>query len=327
MNDPEPIDSSLESLQAQHLARPAPLRVGVVGAGIWARTAHIPMHQGPGPTALTGVWARSAEAREQLRNDGMHVFDTFDDLLDASEAVDFAIPPTVQPSLAILAAEAGRHVLLEKPSATNPADAWRIADAVATAGVASALTLTRRYHPLVREYLERVDALEDPPTGIMGAHVHDGFLTGGFVAKPSPWRDELGALYDLGPHLLDMAEQVAGPIVRVRVRDHRGWTTIDADHVGGALGQYAVSGCVRTRPATTLITSGPSGRETLDTAGVDMAPAFAQLREEFARAARSGSPVTADALRGAELADLIDACRRSLAEQGAAVAVSQGRSI
>lgn len=292
----------------------APVRVGVVGAGMWARTAHIPMHTSPGPTVLTGVWARATGARDRLRAEGVPVFDTFDALLDASEAVDFAVPPTVQPSLAIRAAGAGRHVLLEKPSAIDPGEGRRLAEAVAESGVASALTLTRRYHPVVRRFLEAVHALEALPTGVAGIHVHGGFLTGGFVADPSGWRDDLGALVDLGPHLLDLAEQVAGPIVRVKVRDHGGYTAIDADHAGGALGQYAVSGSVRTPAATTLTAYGPAGREQLDTHGLDMAPAFEQLREEFARAARTGSPVTVDADRGAELAELIDACRRSLAE-------------
>ncbi|RZS66430.1 putative dehydrogenase [Agromyces ramosus] len=299
----------------------APLGVGVVGAGMWARTAHIPMHTSPGPTVLTGVWARATDARERLQADGVPVFDTFDALLEASEAVDFAVPPTVQSSLAMRAVHAGRHVLLEKPSAIDPADAWQLADAVAASGVVSALTLTRRFHPVVRRFLETVNALEAPPTGVAGVHVHGGFLTGGFVAEPSGWRDELGALVDLGPHLLDLAEQVAGPILRVKVRDHGGYTAIDADHASGALGQYAVSGSVRTPAATTLTAYGPAGREELDTRGLDMAPAFDQLREEFARAARTGSPVTVDADRGAELAELIDACRRSLAEQASFIDV------
>lgn len=296
-----------------------PLSVGVVGAGMWARTAHIPMHQEPGPTRLTGVWAHSVRSREQLRSEGIPVFDTFEDLIEASDAVDFAVPPAIQPALAIRAAEAGRHVLLEKPSATNPVDAWRIADAVAAAGVASALTLPRRYHPAVRAYITAVNELGEQPSGVVGSHVHGGFLPGGFVAEPSPWRDELGALYDLGPHLLDLAEQVAGRIARVQVSEHRGWTSINATHAGGSLGQYAVSGSVRTAPGTTLNAFGQAGRETLDTTGLDMAPAFAQLRQEFARAARFGSPATTDAFRGAELADLIDACQRSLTAAGAAV--------
>ncbi|MBX9718069.1 MAG: Gfo/Idh/MocA family oxidoreductase, partial [Microbacteriaceae bacterium] len=200
-----------------------PVRVGVVGGGMWATDLHIPLHRSPGSTVLSGVWVRSAEVRQRLRDTGIPVTESYDALLDDCEAVDFAVPPTAQADLACRAAEAGRHVMLEKPSALDPADAQRIADAVARAGVVSTMLLTRRFHPTVRSRLRDIAAQGGRALGVQGAHVHGGLLAGGFVADASTWRHELGLIVDLGPHLLDLGEELAGPIAEVRVREHDGW--------------------------------------------------------------------------------------------------------
>ena len=70
----------------------------------------------------------------------------------------FAVPPDVQAALAVRAAEAGRHLLLEKPVATTLADAERLAAAVDRAGVRSQVVLTIRYRPEVRAFLRTVVA-------------------------------------------------------------------------------------------------------------------------------------------------------------------------
>lgn len=300
----------------------AAIRVGVVGGGMWAREAHIPLHRTPGPTELTAVWTRSDSARAELEAEGIPTATSFDALLEISEAVDFAVPPTAQPALALRAAQAGRHLMLEKPIAIDLVEARHLAAVVREAGVVSTMLLTRRFHPVVRAVLDVASASRREVIGLQGAHVHGGFLFGGFIADRSSWRTELGVLLDLGPHLLDLAEQLAGPIERVRTREHRGWVAVEATHRHGAIGQYAMSGGVDTVAGTTLSALAPSGRVTIETAGLDMAPAFRAYREEFALAVRSGGPVTVDAARGAELSALIDACRRSADAQGEIVTVS-----
>lgn len=299
----------------------APVRVGVVGGGMWATDLHIPLHRTPGSTVLSGVWVRSADARERLRRSGVPVVDSFDGLLEDCEAVDFAVPPTAQPELACVAAEAGRHVMLEKPSALDPADARRISSAVSRAGVVSTMLLTRRFHPVVRARLRDIASQSGPVLGVQGAHVHGGLLDGGFVGDASTWRDELGVLIDLGPHLLDLGEQLAGPIAEVRVREHDGWLTVDALHEGGSLGQYAMSGRIDVTAGTMLQAFTHDGAQSIETRGLDMSEAFAIYRDEFAGAVRNDTPVTVDAERGVALSILIDACRRSLGAGGVAMTV------
>ncbi|MGH9299977.1 MAG: Gfo/Idh/MocA family protein, partial [Acidimicrobiales bacterium] len=102
----------------------APLPVGLVGAGPWASVAHAPMLAAGPHTELAGIWARRPEAAEELaRRHGTRAFGELDALLEACEAVAFAVPPDVQPELAARAARAGKAILLEKPLALSPSSA------------------------------------------------------------------------------------------------------------------------------------------------------------------------------------------------------------
>lgn len=113
----------------------APVKVGLVGAGPWARAVHARVLAAGPETQLTAVWARRAEAaRETAAPYGADVAARFEDLLDSCEAVAFAVPPSVQAELACRAAEAGKALLLEKPLALDLPSAQRLVDAVDAAG-------------------------------------------------------------------------------------------------------------------------------------------------------------------------------------------------
>ena len=77
------------------------VRVGIVGAGPWARRVHGPGlfdHEG---TRLAAVWARRPDAAKELAEPyGADVVDGFEQLLESVDAVAFAVPPAVQAELA-----------------------------------------------------------------------------------------------------------------------------------------------------------------------------------------------------------------------------------
>ncbi|HKA03271.1 MAG TPA: Gfo/Idh/MocA family oxidoreductase, partial [Acidimicrobiales bacterium] len=92
--------------------------VGLVGAGPWASMVHAPMLATNPNTRLAGVWARRPEAAAALAaKHGTEAFESIDGLFDSCEAVAFSVPPDVQGDLAVRAATAGKHLLLEKPIA------------------------------------------------------------------------------------------------------------------------------------------------------------------------------------------------------------------
>jgi predicted dehydrogenase len=282
-----------------------PLRVGLIGAGPWARAMHAAMLAAGPETTLTAVWARRPEAAAEIAGPhGAATAASPEELFDACEAVAFAVPPAVQAPLAVRAARAGKALLLEKPLGPDVASARAVADAVAETGVVSQLVLTKRYHPSTRAFLERARTAEI--LGARSCYLHGAFLGGEFATG---WRLEEGALLDLGPHLLDLLDAAVGPITALRATgDPRRWVELTCHHESGAVSQASLSGCVRLPQARTRVELFGSGEElTWDSAGIDHAECWPVLRAEFAAAVRSGVPGPLDAARGLRLQRLIAA--------------------
>jgi len=189
------------------------LRVGLIGAGPWARTVHAPgLADHPG-TTLSAVWARRpGPARELAEAYGAAVADSVDELMEQVDAVAFAVPPAVQGKLAIKAAEAGKHLILEKPIAADLETAERLADAVSAAGVATLVVLTLRFAAQTREWL--ADIAESGGWQGGGARWLSGALLGG-PYEGSAWREADGALADIGPHVFDLMDATLGTITKV----------------------------------------------------------------------------------------------------------------
>jgi len=287
-----------------------PVRVGLVGAGPWARTMHARMLAAGPETHLAAVWARRPEAAAQTAQPyGAAVAGTFDELLDLCEAVAFAVPPAVQGELAPRAAAAGRALLLEKPLAADLDQARRLAEAVAEHAVVSQMVLTKRYHPVTRAFLARTAGVRID--GARSCYLHGAFLGGDMATA---WRLEQGALYDLGPHLLDLLDAAVGPILSVRATgDSRRWIELTCHHAGGAVSQASLSGAVRVpRTRTRVELYGPDEEIVYDTAELDHEECWPVLRREFAAAVRSGIPTSLDAARGLHLQHLITQAALSL---------------
>jgi predicted dehydrogenase len=282
--------------------------VGLVGAGPWAATMHGPVLAAGPQTRLTAVWARRADAAVQLAGRlGTYAARSYEELLDRCEAVAFAVPPDVQATLAPLAARTGKALLLEKPLALDLGAARALADTVAEHGVVTQLVLTKRYHARTREFLAAAAGFA--AAGARTHYLHGAFLGG---AMATGWRLTLGALYDLGPHLLDLADAALGPIEQARAAgDSRRWIELTCRHRGGAVSQMSLSGAVglpSSRAGIELF--GPAGTLALDFGTVDHAQCWPVLRAEFAAAVRSGVPHTLDVRRGLMLQELLDRISR-----------------
>jgi predicted dehydrogenase len=148
---------------------------------------------------------------------GASVANSPDELIASVDAVAFAVPPDVQAELAVRAAQAGRHLVLEKPIAATVPDAVRLAGAVTVAGVASIVLLTRRYAPEVIEWLATAEKTGGWATG--AATWYGGALLSGPFSH-SPWRHERGGIADVGPHTLDLLDAALGPITDVLAARH-----------------------------------------------------------------------------------------------------------
>ncbi len=287
----------------------SPVAVGLVGAGPWAATMHGPVLAAGPETRLAAVWARRPEAATRLAARlGAHAARSYEELLDRCEAVAFAVPPDIQAALAPRAARAGRALLLEKPLALDLAGARALADAVAEHGVVTQLVLTKRYHPGTRAFLAAAAGFD--AAGARSRYLHGAFLGG---AMATGWRLTLGALYDLGPHLLDLVDTALGPVEEVRAAgDSRRWIELTCRHRGGAVSQLSLSGAVGLASSEAGIELfGPAGTLALDFGTVNHEQCWPVLRAEFAAAVRSGVPHPLDVRRGLLLQELLDRVDRS----------------
>ena len=127
------------------------------------------------------------------------------------------MPPHVQAPLAVRAAEAGKHLLLEKPIALSVDEADKLVAAVKAADVASVVFFTQRFNTEIRAWL----ADEHARGGWSGAGWSGGVAVWlGSALQPdspfnTPWRQEKGGLWDLGPHVVSMLWACLGPVTSV----------------------------------------------------------------------------------------------------------------
>jgi predicted dehydrogenase len=201
------------------------MRFGLVGTGYWAETTHAPALATTPGARLASVWGRDPNAAAALAaRHGATAYADFDAFLASVDAVAFSVPPDVQAPLAIRAAEAGRHLLLEKPVALSVADADAVVTAVEKAGVASVVFFTWRFNREIRAWL----ADEQARGGWSGSGWSGGVAVwlGTALTDDSPfntpWRREKGALWDLGPHLAGMLWACLGPVISVSAVPGRG---------------------------------------------------------------------------------------------------------
>jgi predicted dehydrogenase len=186
------------------------LRFGLVGTGHWARITHAPALASTDGVEFAAVWGRNAGAAADLAA-RYHVTAHQDlaEFLAGVDAVAFAVPPDVQAPIAIRAARAGKHLLLEKPAALTVADADALADAVQQARVASVVFFTARFQADVRAWEAEVAAV--------GGWAGGGAVWLGSALQPgspfnTPWRREHGGLWDLGPHVISLLWASLGPV-------------------------------------------------------------------------------------------------------------------
>ncbi|MDJ0395434.1 Gfo/Idh/MocA family oxidoreductase [Rhodococcus sp. G-MC3] len=283
------------------------MRIGLIGAGPWASATHAPSLAAHPGVEFAGVWARRPEAAVGL---GAPVFETVDALLAEVDAVAFAVPPEVQAGLAITAAEAGKHVLLDKPIASTLDDATRLADAVGHAGVQSMVALTRRFAPETRAFLD--EAHGKKWSAGVGTWLSGAILGGAY--SYSPWRHRDGALFDVGPHVFDLLDATLGSIADVifcRRDDAADAWTVMLEHEGGAISTSQMSLATPVQPSLFRIElSGSDGVVSLDDRSTPATECFRVLLDEFLESVESGIDHACSVQRGLDLQEVLSACER-----------------
>jgi predicted dehydrogenase len=181
----------------------APVRVGVVGLGYWGPNLARNFAAIAG-CELAWLCDASAEARGRLqasfpaaRASGEIAALLDDETLDA---VVLATPVPTHAELAIAVARAGKHCFVEKPLATNAADAQRAVDAAAEAGRILMVGHLLEYHPAVERLKELID----------GEELGELFYIYGNRLNLGQLRKDENALWSLGAHDVSVALRLIG---------------------------------------------------------------------------------------------------------------------
>src|SRR5215813_10008217 len=264
------------------------LRFGLVGTGHWARITHAPALASTGDIDFTAVWGRNAGAAAELAGSyRATAYHDVSEFLANVDAVAFAVPPGVQAPFAVRAAEAGKHLLLEKPIAISAADADALVDAVVQANVASVVFFTARFQADVRAWLSEVTA-----TGgwAGGSAVWLGSALRAGNPFNTPWRRDKGGLWDLAPHLVSLLWASLGPVRAVTADAGAGdLTHLILHHDGGASSTVTVSiGVPETAACCETYLWGEAGRSRAPQPTPRPADALRLALTELAANVRSG---------------------------------------
>ncbi|MEN3612373.1 Gfo/Idh/MocA family protein [Plantactinospora sp. ZYX-F-223] len=190
------------------------LTFGLFGTGHWAAEVHAAALAGHPRARLAGVWGRDpAKAEALAARYGVPAYSDPDALIEDVQAVSVALPPDVQADLAVRAATAGRHLLLDKPLALSLPDADRVVSAAAQSGIASVVFFTNRFQPAIATFLASA-AATGGWHGARGVHYASIFQPGNPYGG-SAWRREHGALWDVGPHAVSLILPVLGQVTQV----------------------------------------------------------------------------------------------------------------
>ncbi|WP_262063182.1 Gfo/Idh/MocA family protein [Streptomyces sp. STR69] len=283
------------------------MRIGLLGTGPWAQMAHAPALAGHTEWDFAGVWGRRPDAAKELADEyGVPAYDDVDALLADVDAVAVALPPSVQAELAVRAARAGRHLLLDKPLAPTVEQGRAVVDAVREAGVASVVFFTTRFLPETEAWIAEQAAAEGWFTA--RAEWLGSVFTSDSPFAASPWRQEKGALWDVGPHALSVLLPVLGDVRRVAaaVRGAGDTAVLVLDHVAGASSTLTLS--LTAPPAAAGVAvelRGATGVTSLPDSAGSAVSALVRAADALSEAVRTGRPHPCDAAFGQRVTEIL----------------------
>jgi predicted dehydrogenase len=198
-----------------------PLKVGLVGTGAMAN-AHLPAYlRFPEKVQLASlcdinekslnIFAKRARVRS--------IYTNFERMLKEEDidAVDICTIHDQHKLQTIMAAEAGKHILLEKPMACTLEDCYEMVRATEKAGVTFTVAQTLRYLPSSQAVLKLI---RNDEIGIINATRCDSILKQSLILPQDHWmfdgsRAGGGVLITLSIHLIDLMRYFLGDVKKV----------------------------------------------------------------------------------------------------------------
>ncbi|MCL2480051.1 MAG: Gfo/Idh/MocA family oxidoreductase [Treponema sp.] len=179
------------------------IKMAIIGAGTWG-TAHAGIFQEHYMAETLAICDSDRERAEKAAIEfGIpKVYTSYEDMLKEvpCDAVSIVTPDHLHADIAVACAQAGKHMLIEKPLATNREDVFRIMDAVKENGVRAMVDLHNRWNPPFALAKDAVDR------GELGK-LRSGYFRLNDIKWVAtdllPWAASSSILWFLGSHSLD----------------------------------------------------------------------------------------------------------------------------
>lgn len=211
------------------------LKFGIAGTAYWAANVQMVGLQRVKGAKLTAIWGRDpAKSAALAEKWGARAYADFDAMLAEVDVVSFALPPMAQEQMALRAIAAGKHVLLEKPMATNLVAARRLAAEIRKYDVTALVFFTRRFFP---ELVAAAAEAKKRKWRNVTVEILSAAFSNESPYRDSFWRRDSGAeLWDLGPHILSLLIEALGPVTAQRaLPSENGYSRFETIHESGAM--------------------------------------------------------------------------------------------
>ena len=189
------------------------LGIGVIGMGGFGLFAVQQFLQHPNTRLVAIAGSRREEAIRTAQRFGADQLGSIDELVAHPDVdlVYIATPPFLHFEQAMLALEAGKHVICEKPLAMNPEQGRQMLAKAAEKGLLMVTNLMQRYNPLFARIKHLIDKQ------LLGEFLHGFFenYAGDEGLSPSHWfwnREQSGGIFiEHGVHFFDLFAGWFGP--------------------------------------------------------------------------------------------------------------------
>ena len=316
------------------------LRIGLIGVGRHgSRYIQHLVHDMPG-VVLTALCRRSGGGT--LAGTDIPVYSDYRAMIadPRVQAVVVVTPPSLCHDICLTSVQAAKPILIEKPLALNGSEARAMVTAANRRGIILMTAQTLRFDPTILCLKEQIRTIGRLRSAMLISHIET-------KANAMPGKGgsvPLGALLEIGIHLLDLVRFVTGePIVevqcttdsvspespetyaRARLRTSGGiicsldTARVESRRVGrvewvGDLGTVTADWTSRT---VTRIAPDGSAQEW----SLDARPTVLATLQAFVHAVRTGSVPPVTGLDGCLAVEAADACYRSAARAGAVVSM------
>lgn len=281
--------TSLGETSDSALTTPNAYRAAVVGTGFMGRVhSHAVRAMGG---EVVGVAGSSQDKAESFRaaNGAARAYADALELVRADDVdvVHVCTPNHLHAPLSLAALSAGKHVVCEKPLATDAGTAQEMVRAAEEAGRVAVVPFAYRFHPMAREARAQVAA------GAIGrvSLAHGGYLQDWLLyPNEDNWRVDPSrggptrAFGDIGSHWCDMLEFVTGDRITAvsaqtsRINDTRDGRPVTTEDLVAF--QFSTEGGVIGGAVISQVSPGRKNRLVLEVSGTEGTLLFDQERPE-----------------------------------------------